>query len=878
MQRAELPSGTVTFLITDIEGSTKLLQDLGDRYRAVQDRQSDIVRRAIADHDGVEVRTEGDSFFAVFRTPIAALDAAVAIQRALAVERWPHGRPLRVRIGMHTGLGVLGGDDYIGLDVNRAARIASCGWGGQILVSDATRALLEHALADGITIRKQGVHRLKDLAHPERLHDVVIDGLAADFPPLRTLEAPVTLPPEPTSFVGRGPDVARGIELLDRGRLLTLTGPGGTGKTRLAVRIAAGATASFADGVTFVDLSPIGDPSLVIPTIAAAVGIREEGWERPAREALDDHLAARQLLLVLDNFEQILSAADEVSRLLAVSPRSKILVTSRSPLRLRAEQELRVGPLPVPELNPSSDIEDLRHNDAVRLFADRASAVRPGWSLTGSNASAVAEICARLDGLPLAIELAACRARILSPAAMLSRLERQLPLLDHAPSDAPARQRTLRATVAWSYDLLTQRDRLVFRRLSTVLGGATLDAAQAVCLPADADAGGDILEALSALVDSSLVSSEPTTTAEPRFDMLRTVREYGLERLDADEDRAETERRHAEWFVQLAETAEAGFRGPELERLLFELETEHDNFRAALRWAIASQEATVALRLVAALFRLWHLAGHISEGARWATEALSLPDAQGRTPERARALATLGGLAYWRNDFALARTAYEEALEISTELGDPSGIAEGTYNLAFAYRLDQDRAGARELVTQARELYRRLENGRGVGDSLWLMSMLARLDGDIATARTLAEESIALHRLRGDVFGLVDSLNVLDRAAYEAGDLDVARECSMATLDVLGRAGYRVGIAFALDSLAAQASDRGRAVRAVRLGGASDALREAAGGQAPPEFVDLPDPREKASGTLSPDQIEAAWHEGRAMTIEAMISYAREQT
>jgi predicted ATPase/class 3 adenylate cyclase len=876
MHRAELPTGTVTFLFTDIEGSTRLLQELGDRYRDVQDRHTAILRQAIAEHDGVEVRTEGDSFFATFRTPSQALGAAVAAQRTLAAQELPHGGSLRVRMGMHTGEGVLGGDDYIGLDVNRAARIGATGWGGQIVLSDATRSLVHHELPDGISIRRQGVHRLKDLVQPEHLHDVVIDGLLDEFPALRTLEVPVNLPTEPTSFVGREREIARGIELLGRTHLLTLTGAGGTGKTRLAVRIAATVAATFPDGVAFVDLSAISDPALVISTIAAAVGIREEGWERPAREALENLVAERDLLLVLDNFEQVLEAADDVGRLLAVSARSKIVVTSRSPLRLRGEQELRVMPLPVPDADPTSTVEELSRSDAVALFAHRAAAVAPDFALDDANVRQVAEIGARLDGLPLAIELAASRAGLLSPSAMLSRMERHLPLLDEGPRDLPDRQRTLQATVEWSYDLLPHPDRLLFRRLSVMVGGTTLEAADAVCLAGDSD-GADVLDRVSALVDCSLVHAVGTGSAEPRFDMLRTVREFGFERLDAEDDRAAIEARHTGWFLRLAETAQPKFRGPEIERWLWTLEAEHDNLRAALRRAIEERDADLALRFAATLFRFWHLAGHIPEGIRWAREALSLPGASSRTSARAGALATLGGLSYWRNDFAATRRAYEEALEISTELEDLPAMAEGSYNLAFAYRLDQDASGARELLVRARAMFERLGDRRGVADCLWALSLLARLEGDIVTARNLSEEGLRLHRELRDMFGVIDSLHVRGRAAYEMGELDVARASVMESLEVLGSAGYRTGIALALDNLAAQESERGLPMRAVRLGGASEALREDAGAQAPPEFVDLPDPRQKARETLSSEQIAAAWEEGRAMNLDAMLRYAREE-
>ncbi len=428
-QPPELPTGTVTFVFTDIEGSTQLLQALGESYRGVQDAQSRIVRGAIDEAGGTVIRTEGDSFFAVFLTPGAAVGAVVAAQRALFSHDWPHGRPLRVRMGMHAGDGVLGGDDYIGIDVNEAARIAAAAWGGQVLLSEATTALVRGRLPHGVAIRSLGRHWLKDLPRDEELYDLVIDGLEGDFPPPRTLNAPTNLPDELTSFVGREAEVDRVINLLSTTRLLTLTGPGGTGKTRLAVRVAAEILTDFPHGAFFVDLAPVSDPALVIPTIAVALQIREEGWERPVEESLKDYLRDRRLLLVLDNFEQVLDAAPLVTDLLVSAPALKVLVTSRAPLRVRGEQDVPVAPLDVPDPHKLSRLEDLVENDGVALFSDRATAVSPDFRLTEENAPQVAAIVSRLDGLPLAIELAASRSAVLSPATMLERMERRLPLL-----------------------------------------------------------------------------------------------------------------------------------------------------------------------------------------------------------------------------------------------------------------------------------------------------------------------------------------------------------------------------------------------------------------------------------------------------------------
>jgi predicted ATPase/class 3 adenylate cyclase len=870
----ELPTGTVTFLFTDIEGSTRLLQELGDEYRAMQDLHSAIMRRAIAEAGGTEIRTEGDSFFVAFRTPGAAIRAVVAAQRGLGRDIWPHGRPLRVRMGLHTGEGVRGGDEYLGIDVNRAARIAAAAWGGQVLLSEATKVLVEKGLPEGVVIRSLGRHRLKDLPDAEDLYDLVIAELAADFPPPRTLEVPSNLPAQLTSFVGRESEVAEVKALLAGTRLLTVTGPGGTGKTRLALRVAEEASADYRDGAFYVDLAPVSDPDLVVPTIAATLGIREEGWERPLAESLEDHLRDRRLLLLLDNFEQVLDAASSVTQLMAAAPSLKVMVTSRTALRVRGEQVVPLVPLEIPAPGARLGLEDASRIEAVALFAQRAAAVDPHFALTEGSAQQVAEIVARLDGLPLAIELAASRAAVLNPEAMLQRMERRLPLLTGGARDLPARQQTLRATIGWSYGLLEQGERALFRRLSVLTGGATVEAAAAVC-DGDGDFGIDVLEGLTVLVENSLVHTQGARGADIRFGMLQTIREFGSERLEAEDDRSAIERRHGKWFLRLVERAEPNLRGPELELWLSSLQTEHENLRAALGWAIQADEGDIGLRIVGAVWRFWHLAGYLSEGRRWARAVLALPSAAGATVARAKALAAAGGLAYWQNDRPAVRTAYEEALAISEELGDEASLAEGTYNLAFAYGLVPTKARSRALFLQSRERFERLGNALGTADSLWAMAMLARLAGDHELARSQAEESVRLHRQLGDAFGLLDALGELGRAALELGDLETARSSFLETLDVLAPIGYRTAVAITLDSLAALENRLGHPVRALRLGGAAEALKESAGGQVPPEFADLPDPRGAARQALGEKRTASAWREGRAMSLDEAVSYAR---
>ncbi|HEV2457211.1 MAG TPA: adenylate/guanylate cyclase domain-containing protein, partial [Ktedonobacterales bacterium] len=470
---SDLPTGTVTFLFTDIEGSTRLQQQLGARYAESLGLHQQLLRAAFAASNGREVDTQGDAFFVAFSIAPQAIAAAAEATRALADAAWPEDAPVRVRIGVHTGTPQLVGDRYIGLDVPRAARIAAAGHGGQVLLSEATHALVEHALPEGTNLRDLGLHRLKDLQHPEHLFQLVMPGLAADFSPLKTLDTHQhNLPIQPTPLLGREEAVAALCALLRREdvRLVTLTGPGGIGKTRLAIQIAAELVQDFADGVWFVRLSRLTDPALVVPTIAETLGLKEVDSQSLA-ELLGAYLVDRRPLLLLDNFEQVVGAASEVAGLLAASPGLKVLVTSRSRLHLRGEHEYPLAPLPLPEPGQQPPPERLSQYAAVAMFVERAQAAKADFAVTAANAPAIAEVCARLDGLPLAIELAAARVKLLPPEALLARLSTQLKVLTGGPRDLEERQQTMRATLAWGEALLAPEERVLFRRLAVFVGG-----------------------------------------------------------------------------------------------------------------------------------------------------------------------------------------------------------------------------------------------------------------------------------------------------------------------------------------------------------------------------------------------------------------------
>jgi predicted ATPase/class 3 adenylate cyclase len=869
-----LPTGTVTFLFTDIEGSTRMVQALRDRWRGVLEDHDDLLRSTIEGAGGLDLRTEGDAHFAVFRNAPTAVAAAAAGQRALAAHAWPADGEVRVRMGIHTGEGTVGGDDYVGLDVHRTARIAAAAHGGQVLLSSTTAELAGLALPDGVELRDLGKHRLKDLARAERIFQATVEGLPSEFPPIRSLETPTNLPVPRTSFVGRRHEVERAKELLRGPGLLTFTGPAGSGKTRLALRVAHDLLDAYTDGVFFVELESSSDPRILPSSIADAVGARAEG-RRPVADTLREHLRDREVFLVLDNFEQMLPGAPLVADLLDAAPRVRVLVTSREPLHLAGEQEFPVPPLGLPDSAEPLTVDRLERSDSIALFVQRATAVDPDFRITDANAPAVAELCRRVDGLPLAIELAASRVKLLSPQGILERLEHRLDLLTGGPVDLPARQRTLREAIGWSHDLLDETERVLFRRLAVFAGGWTLETAPTV-VESGTGAGRNMIDVLGSLVDKSLVTRRTDEAGAVRFGMLATIREFALERLEETGEGEQVRRRQAGVFLDLAERAEPHLRTNDQKRWLDELELEHDNMRAALQWAIDAPDANVGVRMVGALWRFWHFRGHLAEGRRWAEEATSMPAAAGRTAERAHALTALGGLAYWQEDVPAFARAYEEALAISREIGDRPAVAEGLYNLSYAMFYQAQIEEGLAMLEQARAIFDELGDRRGIADTVWFHAVAARLAGDLPRARTLAAESLALHRETGDRFGMTDSLFAVGRVAFDEGDLGTMAASFFEALDNEEEVGNRTGMGIVLDHLAAKASAQGDHLRALRLGGASEAMKQAAGGHAPPPLIDLPDPRETARSVLGDAAVAAAWKEGRAMPLERALAYARE--
>ena len=596
--RRDLPTGTVTFLRTDVEGSMGLARALGSSWDAINATHMAMLRDAVDRHGGVCVRTEGDAMFAAFPEAGAAVRAAVDGQRALMAHPWPEGAAVRVRMGIHTGEAHLAGDDYGGFDVSRAARVAAVGHGGQIILSGTTQALVTSSLAPGAGLRDLGRHALKDVPTPERLFQLDAPGLRSDFPPLRVPTAAAgNLPERLTSFVGRSDDLAVLLGLLDGARLLTLTGPGGIGKTSLGVELARARAESMPDGAWFVALDSVTDADQVGSVIARTLGLFD-GAARPAADTLPGYLAERSLLLVVDNFEHLMAAAGVIAALVRVSPASRFIVTSRAPLHLGGEQEYPVRPLPVEEAGAGGAGNAAIQDASTMLFVERARAVRPAWD-PAPDASTVAEICMLLDGLPLGIELAAARMSVLPPGAIRDRLAARLPLPGSGPRDAPVRQRTLEGAIGWSHDLLTPEERLILHDLAVFEGGFDIEqAGRVVGRPGGPDQALDMLEPFFALAEQALIARDAQASGDGahlasggvRFTMLKTVQAFALRRLIEDGREPTLRRRHAEAYAGLAELAAVHLHTARQPPWLDRLAADLPNLRGALRWSIAAGE------------------------------------------------------------------------------------------------------------------------------------------------------------------------------------------------------------------------------------------------------------------------------------------------
>jgi predicted ATPase len=814
----ELPSGTVTFLFTDIEGSTRLLRELGDGYAEVLAEHRRVLRDAWRRHHGIEADTQGDAFFVAFARASDA--AAAAAEAQLELERGP----VRVRMGLHTGEPIRSDEGYVGVDVHRAARIAAAGHGGQVLLSQSTVDLA------GVAVRDLGLHRLKDLSAPERLFQLG----TTDFPPLKTLHE-TNLPVPATPFLGREEEVDEIASLLSRPevRLVTLTGPGGSGKTRLALQGAGAAADGYDRGVWWVPLASLSDPALVETTAAQVLG---------SKDTLPATVGDQRLLLVLDNFEHLLDAAGVVSEAIGSCPRLTVLVTSREPLHVDGEWDVAVDPL--------------REREAVDLFVQRALAVDSGFVANGE----VDEICRRLDGLPLAIELAAARVKALSPAALLERLEQRLPLLTGGSRSAPERQRTLRATIEWSHDLLTPAEQELFARLAVFAGGCTLEAAEEMCA-ADVDA-------ITSLVDRSLLRR-----TGDRYWMLETIREFATERLEALPDASDLRDRHAAWFTALGERAGPELRTRHGREWLDRLEAEHANLRAAVEHLVNSGDYNTALRLVGPLWHYWAIRGYWTEGRRLVASVLAISD-DGNPEYLIEAMWGAGILASWQGELDECEQWARRMLDLAQRVGSKRGKAIGLQLLGAAAGGRNDFRAARPLQEESLELIREL-------DDPWLLSVATNnlglahdALGDLTRAAELYEESLAIGEARSDLERQARELNNLGYIKRQLGDTDAALALHRRALRAAVEVGAVAIQATTLYGLAVCVSASGDAVTAARLIGQIDQLNSSLGATHYRDEDWYVQDRAALRAALGEERLETELAAGAALTLEEAIDLA----
>jgi predicted ATPase/class 3 adenylate cyclase len=872
-----LPTGpAVTFLFTDIEGSTRLERALGaDAWANVVAEHDRRLRGAIEGAGGRVVKTEGDAVFAAFASPRAAIEAIVGGQRALAAEPLVPGDDLRVRAGMHLGVGRVRSDiapgapeDYVGIDVNYTARIAAAANGGQVVVSGALVDALGTGWDDvgpssGTELVDEGLRIVKDFEDPARIYRLVVPGAADDARPLRTLDPPTNLPRESTTLVGRADEIAKLAEELAAGRIVTLTGPGGSGKTRLALGVAEVVRGRFPHGTWFVDLAALRDPALLESTIATTLNLRETS-EQSLAEALRSHLRDRQVLLVLDNLEQLLpDAAAATAGLIRAAPGIRILATSRELLRIGGERGFVVPSLGVA--------------DGVALFEDRARLQRPDLVMDDATRDTIRTISERLDGLPLAIELAAARIRVLSPAAILDRLGRTLDL-GGGPRDLPERQRTLRSAIDWSHALLDEAEQRLFRRLAVFAGGYSVETATLVADP-DGDLGVDLFDGLESLTDKSLVRIDvdpypqlPDGPDDSRFSMHALIREYAEERAQEAGERDALQARHANVMRSIAESAGGQILSAKGEQALRRLDHEQHNLRAAVEWSLATGDPSVGLAVLGATWRWFQQRGRLREGRAWLQDLLANHDVDVDPRLRLAALSAAGGLAYWMEDFEGARAAYEERLELAETTGDPRLIADATYDIGFLFAVSGEPEKLRSYETRSIELYRSLGDDGGVDRAEQALVLASFLDGEYAAAKTISEKHLAKFRERRSYFQVADTLTLLSGIEFTLENPAMSWRRVQEGLAIFSERDAASGIARALGMAGLLQVRYGDVELGARIVGATLELQRQKNVMiAPTRVLHLPEPAAMATERLGADRANALFAEGAAIPVHDVI-------
>ena len=912
---SEIPSGTITFLFIEIEGSTVLWERYPKAIREALARYNALLKEGVETrHGGYVFKTVGDAVYAAFSSAVEALRAALETQQRLAEQDWSAVGGLAARMALHTGEAEAQDDppDYIGASLSRVARLLSIARGGQVLLSQATCDLVRDHLPADAEMRNLGKPPLKDLA-PEPIFQLLHPSLSSDPPAIRLLESiPNNLPLPLTSFIGREVQIAQVKQLLKETRLLTLTGSGGCGKSRLALQVAADILDAFAEGIWLVDLAERRQPELVEQAAAAAFGMREEPG-RTLTAALLDYLRDKTLLLLLDNCEHLrIACAQLAEAILETCPKVRFLITSREAMGLTSEVVWLVPSLSHPDTGLLSDTERLSGYEAVRLFVARAGFHQPGFTLTPANAAAVAQICTRLEGIPFAIELAAARLNMLT-VEQIAAFNDYIRLLKSGSRTAPTRQQTLLATIEWSYDLLEEREKALLRHLCVFAGGWTPEAAEKVCTDEGIDAP-DVSGLLSQLVGASLVlAEEPEDT--PRFRMLETVRQYASNRLEALGETEATRDRHLAYFLTLAEQAEPELTGPDQVAWLDRLEREHDNLRAALTRA---SEAETRLRLAGALWRFWYVRGHIGEGRVWLENALA--GSSGASDlVRAKALNGAGALAMIQTDYTAARKRFEESLTLRRQSGDIRGMADTLNNLGTLTRSLGDLEAARAYYAESLTLRKQTGDRQRIAGSLSNLGMIARDQSDFILAQSYHAESLEIRRALNDTAGVATALlNMgvvnsdqgeytiarsyfeqsldllrmsgnkwlkavllynLGEVAFKQGDMISARQLLEESLTLGQELGDRENIARVLVSIAVMAADQSDYQRTARLLGIEEGLRASTGARLEPTIsTDYDRSVAVARSALGQEAFAEAWAEGKAMAIEQAILYALGRT
>lgn len=928
-----LPTGTVTFLFADIEGSTRLWEQHPEAMQSALARHDALLRQAVEANNGRIVKTTGDGLHAVFDASSDAIAAALSGQRALSSEPWPPATQLRVRMALHVGEAEYRDGDYYGPALNRAVRLMAIGHGGQVLLSAITAGLARELLPASASLDDLGEHRLKDLVRPERVFQLSAPGLPADFPPLRSLDTfPNNLPVQLTSFIGRENQIAEAKRLLDTTHLLTLTGPGGTGKTRLSLQVAADLLERFTDGVWLVELAPLADPALVAQALAAALGVRDiQG--RSLLDVLTDYLRQKHILLVLDNCEHLVEACSELTHhLLRACPQLRILASSREALGVAGEVSLRVPSLSLPQVGqPTADA--LTRSEAARLFVERARANLNEFTVTAENAPVIAQICRRLDGIPLALELAAGRVKMLTVEQIAARLDDRFRLLTGGSRTVLPRQQTLRAMMDWSWDLLTEPECLVLRRLSVFAGGWALEAAEAVSAEETAQADavadqtvqpGDVLDVLAQLVNKSLVVVEGGQGGEARYRLLETIRQYAREKLLAAgaDEALEVRRRHLGCYLALTEAAEPHLIGREMIAWLDRLEMEQDNLRTALEWAL-EDDPLAALRFVAVLYIFWGRRASLAEGYTWAKAALARAEASPLLEKeaappylaaKARALGGVAALAFFIGEGVFARANAEAGIALARQIGDSMtlayGLGLGAIMCGTLGDVDTARAWAEESMTISRQHGYAYGQAMVSGAQMLLVAM-----SDQPTPSSLIEEVVRVARASGNPWTIGMAFSNVGRVAAMTGDLDEAytrfqeardlflalgdRTSYIAVQSEIGHVlrkqgrydeagavyresiprwletGNKAAVAHELECFGSMASAQMQYERAARLFGAAEALREALNSHMTPlERPEYDQAVAALHGQMDGASLTQAWAEGRTLSMDEAVAYA----